>query len=87
MKASRIVPTMLTVIALSMVHSVIYAETDLSKWSHRAPIEIASPAVTGPVEAFLGPEILDLAKPDLSDLRVIEAGGAEVGYVIRTAHH
>ena len=86
MKGSRIVSAVLTVIALSMVHSAIYAETDLSKWSHRASIEIVSSAEREPVKVFLSPEILDLAKPDLSDLRVIEAGRAEIGYVIRTAH-
>jgi hypothetical protein len=77
--------TFLTVIIMIMLHSVAHAETDLSKWSHRASIEIKPTPEAGLVQVALSPEILDRAKPDLSDLRVVDAGGAEIGYVLRMA--
>lgn len=52
-------------------------------WAFRKPIAV--PALAGPafIEVTLDADVYRDAAPSLRDLRVREAGGAEVGYVVR----
>jgi len=54
-------------------------------WSHRAPLAAAAMPEKGLVELALTPDVLDLARADLGDLRVVSEAGEEVPYVLRTA--
>jgi len=59
------------------------AELKLEAWSRCAPIELAHAPAKGIVEFELTPEVYDIARPDLADLRVIADPATEVAHVVR----
>jgi len=57
----------------------------VAEWSHYAPIRIGRFPDRGLVEAALTPEVHDLARQDLADLRVVAQPGGLAPYVLSTA--
>lgn len=56
---------------------------DFSTWSHVAYLEkVASAGVT---EIALSPAVVNLAKPDLADLRLVSEAGVEMAYALRVS--
>ena len=62
---------------------VLAAEEDLSQWSHRINVEVATLPGKGLLELALTPEVLNTARADLADLRLRGPGGEVVPYVVR----
>jgi hypothetical protein len=59
-------------------------ETDLSACPRRASIEFEAAPDRGLVEFSLTPEVFNAGHTDLADLRVVDAAGRQVSYVVRT---
>ncbi len=59
---------------------------DPSAWEYRGGVSVPpGAAAAGLVELDLPPEVLDRARPDLSDLRLVGEDGKEIPYVIEDA--
>jgi len=52
---------------------------DFSAWSHRQTLDLGR---SGLVKLALPAETLDRARPDLADLRIVDAQGAEIPYAV-----
>jgi len=59
---------------------------DRGAWTHLAGIDLPSDGKQGGyAELALTPEVFDLARPDLADLRVVSGKGTETAYALRAA--
>ena len=69
------------VAAIPLLLAVILAAAPAatSSWRHQRRIE-APPGTEGTLAVPLDPKIYDRSRSDLADLRVLDSGGAEVGY-------
>lgn len=71
-----------------MMFSVVWAQekpddSDWSKWSHAAKIDLVGPVDKGVVEVAIPPEVMNDATSKLTDLRVVnDDSQKEVGYVL-----
>ncbi|HEY3379508.1 MAG TPA: DUF3999 family protein [Armatimonadota bacterium] len=63
--------------------SLAAGRIDIAAWSHTAPVTVEGAPQKGVAEFNLSPEAMNLARPDLADLRLTTAGGEEVAYVVR----
>ncbi len=61
------------------------AGSEMPEWSHQASIHLEGPTGNGVVELELTPEVHDMARRDLGDLRVAAETGDEAPYVLRLA--
>ena len=83
MNRSSWIPVLLVGLLAGAGASASGDERRTADWTHYAPIEIAAVPSRGLVEVDLTPDVLDLARADLADLRVITATGEEAPYVLR----
>lgn len=70
--------------AFIFVSSNLFA-IDLAKWKYHSGISLDA----GPAEHYkldITPQVYDVAKSDLSDIRIIDANGAQVPYIIARPH-
>jgi len=76
---------MVVAMALALASPADEGDSGKADWSHRAPIQIAAAAEQGFVEFALTPEVFDLAREDLADLRVVAGAGGDAPYVLSVA--
>ncbi len=55
---------------------------DLAQWSHTAPVQGTISEKEGAAEFSLSPQVMDLSRPSLVDLRLVQGGDTEVGYYL-----
>ena len=88
MRPIRFVTGVLSALALVTSAEMLCGDFEPAKWEHFASINIDTPPVEekGLVEVSLSPEVLDAARADLRDVRVVDEHGVEIAYVLhRTA--
>ena len=61
------------------------AQTPRTAETHRAPIIVDGAPTKGLIEFDLTPDVFDLARPDLADIRVAADTGDEAAYVVQIA--
>jgi len=69
-------------LSILLAQTILFAEVNMEEWAYIAPIKMTPAPDKGLVQVDLGSEILDVARPDLADLRVVSETGQEVGYVL-----
>jgi hypothetical protein len=69
---------LLATLGLLLVAASLHALTP-DEWKYRQPLELDA---RGPIKFSLPPSTLDLAQPDLRDLRITSADGKEVPYLL-----
>jgi hypothetical protein len=58
---------------------------DIAEWSHMAAVETGVAPAKGVIEFPLEPGVYDLARADLSDIRITGRADVEIGYVVRAS--
>lgn len=76
---TRLLPAVLLVSAATLVPSLRTEPFPASAWQFRQEATVPGP---GPVRIALPVETLDAARADLSDLRIVDANGAEVAFAL-----
>jgi uncharacterized protein DUF3999 len=79
--AITLIPLMITLLADRAWSN----ELEAGKWSHMATIEVESPSDSRLAECVLTPEVYEVARPGLADLRVATKEGEETAYLLRTS--
>ena len=84
MRPFRFVTFVLTVLVLAASAEWLCGDFEREKWERFAPINIDTPPVEekGLVEVSLSPEVLDAARADLGDVRIIDERGIEIAYAL-----
>lgn len=74
----------LLIAALAAAAPALRAEVKPEMWRYVAPVTVKAPPAEGKglVEVSLSPEVLDRASRSLSDIRITDAAGTEVPYVL-----
>jgi hypothetical protein len=71
---------------MGAVHLAAAEETvQMAEWSHRADVQLAGEPEAGLAEVPLPPEVLDIARSDLADLRLVDAAGRQTPHTVRVA--
>lgn len=73
----------LCLLALAGILPLCAAHFDTARWTHVASIAVTRNPQRGVIVCSLSPEVFDLARPDLADLRVTDARGDELGYLVK----
>ena len=81
----RIAVLLAFLFAMAGVANAAPAGSDVADWSTKAAVNLPAAPDRGIVELPLGDEVFDKARPDLSDLRILDGDGVETGYVLRSA--
>lgn len=80
MKRIGLISTIVVVASLPLMIS--RAQSSMSPWPFF--VEISSPAAPGIYETVLPLHVMDKAREDLADLRLVDAQGREIPYAVRT---
>ena len=84
MKSIRFVTFVLSVLVLVASAELLCGDFEREKWERFAAINIDKPPVEekGLVEVSLSPEVLDAARADLSDVRIVDERGIEIAWAL-----
>ncbi len=74
---------MIAALLVGLSQQVPAKTLDISQWSHMAPVQVVSSEKEGAVEFALTPEVIDLSRPSLKDLRLVRSRDEEIGYYLR----
>lgn len=78
----RSASVLLPAIALSFVTAIVCAQSPMSAWPYFAEVTLRAGA-TGLFQFSVPAPVMDKAREDLADLRLLDAGGREVPYALR----
>jgi hypothetical protein len=83
MRKTAIITMLLAACACTEAVGAVDIAKDTSAWSHRVTIKPDDAPSAGLVEVELPPDIFDRSRANLADLRLLDAAGNEIPYVIR----